>query len=75
MCRASGPDGRFDPSLCPLLQGLSDEERAIAMRDNPLIAACAATGRLDAAFQGPRRRRAGSRTCAVAPDRETPTAI
>jgi hypothetical protein len=32
----------FDPALCPLLQGLSAEEQARRMREDPMIRACIA---------------------------------
>jgi hypothetical protein len=30
----------FDPSLCPLLQGLPPEEQQLLMRTDPMIRAC-----------------------------------
>ncbi len=45
MCVSSaGPDGirSFDPSRCPLLQGLTSEEAERMMRTDPRIRACVA---------------------------------
>lgn len=38
----SGTAHRFDPTRCPLLQGLTSEEAAQMMRDDPRIRACMA---------------------------------
>jgi hypothetical protein len=40
MCEMMQASGRFDPSACPLLTGLSHEERMERMRRDPRIAAC-----------------------------------
>ena len=39
MCQAMLDNGSFDPDLCPLLKGLSPEEIAMRMRQQP-IASC-----------------------------------
>lgn len=39
MCQAMLDNGEFDPELCPLLKGLSPEEIAVRMKQQP-IAAC-----------------------------------
>lgn len=46
----AGPKHRFDPTRCPLLQGLSSEEAERMMRTDPRIRACVAaieTGKPD----------------------------
>ncbi len=43
MCgEQTGPGGvkRFDPTRCPLLQGLTSEEADLMMRGDPRIRAC-----------------------------------
>ncbi len=39
MCQAMLDNGSFDPDLCPLLKGLSPEEIAMRMKQQP-IASC-----------------------------------
>lgn len=43
----------FDPSMCPLLQGLSPDEQKRKMEDDPLIRAC--MGRVEAGGAYPAR--------------------
>lgn len=40
MCRAMLEMGEFDPGLCPLLDGLSPEEIAKRVANDPHIQAC-----------------------------------
>jgi hypothetical protein len=40
MCEMMQASGRFDPSACPLLTGLSHEEQMERMQRDPRIAAC-----------------------------------
>ena len=40
MCQAMDDNGSFDPSLCPLLKGLSPEEIADRMHTDPQIRQC-----------------------------------
>lgn len=42
MCDAINARGEFDPDLCPLLKGLTPEERRARMTGNPRISACIA---------------------------------
>ncbi len=41
MCRAMVENGRFDPALCPLLDGLMPEEIIERLESDPNIRACA----------------------------------
>jgi hypothetical protein len=43
MCTAIAANRRFDPRLCPLLQGLPPDEQQERMRTDPRIAACIAS--------------------------------
>ena len=41
MCQARFSNGSFDPALCPLLAGLSPDEIADRLANDPMIRACA----------------------------------
>ena len=41
MCQARYSNGAFDPALCPLLAGLSPEEIAERLANDPIIRTCA----------------------------------
>lgn len=43
MCTAIAANRRFDPRLCPLLQGLPPDDQQERMRTDPRIAACIAS--------------------------------
>lgn len=58
MCQAMLDNGNFDPELCPLLKGLSPEEIAMRMKQQP-IASC--RKRLDDRAAG--RAEAGDDVC------------
>jgi hypothetical protein len=68
MCRATMTAGRFDPSLCPLLQHLPPEEQQERMRSDPAISRCVramglgkrAAGHNAVVLPAPRRPRARS---------------
>ena len=42
MCNQSQACQAFDPELCPLLKGLSPEEKRIRMAEDPVIRSCVA---------------------------------
>ncbi|MBK9081270.1 MAG: hypothetical protein IPL88_03910 [Rhizobiales bacterium] len=66
----------FDPELCPLLQGLSADEQARRMREDPMIRACLSS--LDAPTKQmlacPGVRRPGAASAARACGAEPPAA-
>ena len=41
MCQARFDNGAFDPAFCPLLAGLSPEEIAVRLANDPMIRRCA----------------------------------
>lgn len=41
MCQARFDNGAFDPAFCPLLAGLSPEEIAERLANDPMIRRCA----------------------------------
>lgn len=70
MCEQTGSSGRFNPDLCPLLDGLSPEAKRKRMQDDPIIRNCVAaiegagevsreTAKLEAAYERRRRRYCG----------------
>ncbi len=44
MCQARFDNGAFDPAFCPLLAGLSPEEIAVRLANDPMIRRCAGIG-------------------------------
>lgn len=42
MCEQTQSSGRFNPDLCPLLDGLSPEAKLKRMREDPIIRNCVA---------------------------------
>ena len=70
MCEQAKLSGRFNPDLCPLLDGLSPEAKVKRMREAPIIRNCVAaiegvqevsreTAKLAAAYERRRGRRCG----------------
>ena len=71
MCNATSVKGRFDPGNCPLLAGLSSDERKARMATDPRIRNCidliegkatpsCVTSKLVAAYERRSRARKGS---------------
>lgn len=78
MCTAIAAAQRFDPRLCPLLQGLPPDEQQERMRSDPRIAACIAAlgGEPASAATGKRLSALSAReTSCVAPAGTAPAAV